>query len=397
MQDFMIWVPTQIFFGKNSLDYLAGSIKKYGDRVLLVYGGGSIKKIGLYDKVVKILNDNDIFFVEHSGVSANPKVSHMREGIKVARENNINVVLPVGGGSVIDEAKGIAGSLYSDKDPWDLAVEGKRLTHKIPPILTILTLAATGTEMSTGCVWVNDTIDVPVKKSFNGDDLRPKVSFLNPEFTYSVNKFQTGAGTCDIMSHVIESYFSNCEGAYLQARTAEAIMKTLVKYGPIAVNDPQNYEARANLMYSSSWGNNGLVVKGNLVSWSVHAMEHELSAYLGTTHGEGLAILTPNWMRWVLRKDKSKIFRFVEFGINVFGVDSDLSEDSIAEKSIESLEKFFYVDLGMRSKLRDIGVTEDMLEDFADRVATPGRLKYFENAYLPMSREDILEIYKASL
>ena len=395
MQDFMISIPTQIYFGKTALDHLAEGIKRYGDRVLLVYGGSSIKSIGLYDRVTNILKDSGIFYVEHSGVESNPKVSHLRKGLEIAKSNNVNVILPVGGGSVIDEAKGIAGGLYSDVDPWDMAVSHKRLSHKIPPIITILTLAATGTEMSTGCNWTNDTLEIPEKLGFNGDELRPKISFLDPQNTYSVSKFQTGAGTSDIMSHVIESYFSNSTGSFLQARTGEAIMKTLVKYGPIAITDPTNYEARANLMLAGSWGNNGIIVKGNLVSWSVHAIEHELTAYNDTTHGEGLAILTPHWMRWVL-EDTSKLYRFVDFGINVFDIDPLLSKNAIAEKAIAALENYFFHKLGMRSRIRDLNIPEDMLETFADRVATDGRLKYFEGAYRPMLREDVLRIYKAA-
>lgn len=393
MKDFMICIPTQIFFGRTALDNLASSIKQFGNRVLLVYGGGSIKKMGLYDKVVNILKENDIFFAEFGGVEANPKVSHLRKGIAFARENQIDMVLPVGGGSVIDEAKGIAGGYYYDGDVWELA--GKTLSHKILPVLTILTLAATGTEMSTGCNWTNDTIDPPEKKGFNGPELRPRVSFLNPEFTYTVSKFQTAAGTADIMSHVFESYFSNVPGAYLQARTAEAILKTLVKYGPIAVNEPENYEARANLMYASSWGNNGLIVKGNPANWSVHMLEHELTAYNDTTHGDGLAILTPRWMRWVI-EDETRLFRFVELGVNVFDIDKSLSDKEIAIKCIEAIEDYFWHKLGLHARLRDVGIPEEMLEVFTDHVATPGSLKYLAGGYRPIAREDILNIYKAA-
>lgn len=397
MKDFWIWVPTKIVFGETALDGLADGVKQWGKRVLLVTGGGSIKKMGLHDKVTKTLKDNDIFYVEYSGVEANPKVSHLRKGIEFARENEVDVVLAVGGGSVIDEAKGIAVGYHYDGDIWDLSTElnqkGAAVDTPVLPVLTVLTLAATGTEMATGCNWTNDTVTPYVKRGLHGPDVRPKISFLDPRNTYSVSRFQTAAGTADVLSHVFESYFSNVETAYMQARVAEALMKTLMKYGPIAMEEPENYEARANLMYCSSWGNNGYVVKGNLVAWSVHALEHELTAYNDTTHGEGLAILTPRWMRWVI-EDESKIWRFVELGVNVFDIDPSLPDKEIALKTIEAVEDFFWNKLELRSRLRDLDIEEDKLEMFAQQVDK--KLGYLANGYRPLTAEAIREIYKAS-
>lgn len=398
MKDFWIYVPTKIVFGKTALDGLADGIKQYGNRLMLVYGGGSIKKMGLYDKVVRILKDNDIFFVEHGGVEANPKVSHIRKGIEVARENKIDMVLAVGGGSSIDAAKGIAGGYYYEGDVWDLAIEknkaGLPVEHKMLPVLTVLTLAATGTEMATGCNWTNDTVTPNVKRGFHGPDVRPKVSFLDPRNTYTVSAFQTAAGTADVLSHVFESYFSNVPGAYMQARVAEALMKTLIKYGPIAVKEPENYEARANLMYCSSWGNNGYIVKGNQVNWSVHALEHELTSFNDTTHGDGLAVLTPRWMRWVI-EDESKLYRFVEMGVNVFGIDASLPDREIAEKAIECVEDFFWNQLGLHKNLRELGIKEEDIDMFVTQVEK--KLGYLSGCYRPYTcAEDIRRIYKDS-
>lgn len=397
MKDFWICVPTKIVFGETCLDSLAEGVRQYGKRVLLVTGGGSVKKMGLYDRVVNILNDNNIFFAEYSGVSANPKVSHIRKGIAFAREQQVDVVLAVGGGSVIDEAKGIAVGYGYEGDVWDLSTElnskGAAVSTPVLPVLTILTLAATGTEMSTGCNWTNDTITPHVKRGFHGPDVRPKISFLDPRNTYTVSPFQTAAGTADILSHVFESYFSNVETAYMQARVAEALMKTIIKYGPIAVKEPENYEARANLMYCSSWGNNGYVVKGNQVNWSVHALEHELTAFNDTTHGDGLAILTPRWMRWVI-EDESKIYRFVDLGVNVFGIDANLPDKEIALKAIECVEDFFWNKLGLHKNLREIGIKEEDLEMFAAQVEK--KLGYLSGAYRPYTAEDIRRVYRDS-
>lgn len=398
LDDFMIWVPTQIFFGKTALDHLAEGIKRFGgSRVILVYGGGSIKKTGLYDKVVKILDDNGIFHCEVSGVQPNPLASKIDEGLRIARENKVDFVLAVGGGSVIDSAKGIAGAYYFDGGVMDLMahLNGKPLeTDKVLPTGTILTLPATGSEMATGNTFVNDYVEKHTKAGFHGPYIRPRVSFLNPEFTYSLSKKQTVAGVSDIMSHIFESYFSNEKGAYLHARTAEGMLRTLIKYTPIALEEPDNYEARANIMYTGSWGNNGYIVKGNYVSWSVHLLENPLNERYNITHGEGLAILTPHWMRWAKRP--KNLYRYVELGINVFGIDAGLPEEEIADKTIEAVENFYYNVLGMPRRLRDLGIDPACFEDCASRFDTPTTISYQSMGFVPMKVADAVEIYKAA-
>lgn len=394
MVDFMICVPTQIFFGRSALENLADGVKKYGNRVMLVYGGGSIKKNGIYDKVTGILSDNDIFCCELAGVEPNPRVSLLKKGIAIARENKVDAVLAIGGGSAIDTAKGIAGAYYHDGDFWNLA-GANILSDKVLPVLTILTLPAAGSEMATGCTWVNDEVTPHIKSSFHGPYIRPRISYLNPEFTFTLSKRQTAAGVTDIMSHIFESYFSNVKGAYLHARTAEGMLKTLFRYAPIALEQPDNYEARANIMYCSSWGNNGLIVKGNYVSWSVHLLENPINEQYDCTHGDGLAVLTPHWMRWALREENR--YRYVEFGVNVLGIDSSLSAAEITEKAIAAVEDFFYNTLGMPRRLRDLGVQAEDLANYAKVFQEPICEAYQKEAFVPIDVQGALEIYKSAL
>lgn len=394
LDNFMIWVETQIFFGKTALEHLPEGIGRFGKRVLIVYGGGSIKKNGVYDKVVNTLDENDIFHCEVSGVQPNPKVDVIRKGIEIGRENKIDVILSVGGGSVIDTAKAIAVACYADCDVMEaIKVNGGNiLSDKVIPVLCVLTLPATGSEMATGSVFVGDD---GKKTSFHGPYIRPRVSFLNPEFTYTLPPKQTKAGAADIMSHIIESYFSNEKCAYLQARTAEGMMKTLIKYVPIALEEPDNYEARANIMYCGSWGNNGYIVKGNYVSWSVHMLEQPLNDMFHITHGEGLAIITPHWLRWA--KKPENLYRYVEFGVNVFGIDPSLPEDEIADKAIEALEHYFFDVLKMPRRLRDLGVTADAFDACGNVFLDPVMSAYQADAFVPLTKEAAIEILNAAL
>lgn len=392
LDNFMIWVGTQIFFGKTALEHLPEGVNRFGKRILMVYGGGSIKRNGVYDQVTSILKENGNFVVELGGVQPNPRVSLIRKGIEVARENKVDMVLAVGGGSVIDSAKGIACGYYYDGDVWELA--GKTVsTDKVLPVLTVLTIPATSSEMATGSTWLNDTI-VPHKKAgAHGPYMRPRVSYLNPEFTYTLPAKQTAAGVSDIMSHIIESYFSNEKRAYLQARTAEGMLKTLIKYTPIALAEPDNYEARANIMYCGSWGNNGYIVKGNYVSWSVHGLENSINEACDNTHGEGLAVLTPHWMRWAMRDEN--LYRYVDFAVNVFGVDPTLPEREIAERGIQELEAF-YEKIGMPKKLSELGAKYEDIEKYAERFNLPGTMAYQDGAFIPIRFQDAVEIYKAA-
>lgn len=387
MINFNYSIPTKVFFGKDQVNVLPEEVKKYGSRVLLVYGGGSIKKIGLYDKVVELLKSNNISFFELSGVEPNPRVTTVRKGIEICRENNIDLVLAVGGGSTIDCSKVIAAGVSYEGDPWDIVLDPSKIKSVIS-VASILTLAATGSEMNSGAVISN--LETNEKLGTGNPGMTPKFSILDPTYTISVPKNQTAAGTADIMSHTFEVYFNNTEGAYLQNRMAEAILKTCINYGRLAMDEPENYEARSNLMWASSLAINGILSYGKDTNWSVHPMEHELSAYYDITHGVGLAILTPAWMNYVL--NDNTVEKFAEYGVNVWNIDSSKDKYDIAKEAINKTRDFF-ISLDIPTTLREVGIEEEKLEEMANQVvrrrATVGNFK-------PLNAEDVLNIYKAS-
>lgn len=387
MLNFNYSIPTKIFFGRNKIDVLGVQIKKIGTKVLLVYGGGSIKKNGLYDNIIDIFKKNDISFWEISGVEPNPRISSVRKGIEICKENKIEVILAVGGGSTIDCAKVIGAGYYYDGDAWDIVIDPRKI-KKVLPIASILTLAATGSEMDSGAVITN--LETSEKIATGNKGMAPKFSILDPTYTFSVSKNQTAAGTADIMSHIFEVYFSNTKEAYLQNRMAEALLKTCINYGKKAIDEPENYEARANLMWTASLAINGILSYGKETEWSVHAMEHELSAFYDITHGVGLAILTPHWMEYAL--NDATVDKFVEYGINVWGLDSSVDKYEIAYNGIKKTKEYF-VSLEIPSSLREVGIGEERLEEMAKQATVNGKLGSFK----PLEAEDVLNIYKAAL
>ncbi len=387
MLNFDYSIPTKIFFGREKIEVLADQIKKYGSKVLLVYGGGSIKKSGLYNKIIDIFNKNNISFCELSGVEPNPRISRVRKGIEICRENKIELILAVGGGSTIDCAKVIAAGYYYDGDAWDIVLDSTKI-NKVLPIASILTLSATGSEMDAGAVITN--LETSEKLATGHEDMAPKFSILDPTYTFSVPKNQTAAGTADIMSHIFEVYFSNTKEAYLQNRMAEALLKTCVNYGKKAMDEPENYEARANLMWTSSLAINDLLSYGKETEWSVHAMEHELSAFYDITHGVGLAILTPHWMEYAL--NDNTVNNFVEYGVNVWGLDPSGDKYEIAHNAIKRTREYF-VSLGIPSSLREVGIGEEKLEKMAKQATVRGKLGNFK----PLDAQDVLNIYIAAL
>ena len=385
MNNFIYSIPTTICFGKGQVDKLPAAIKEYGDKVLLVYGGGSIKRSGLYDTIVSQFQQNGIDWVELSGVDPNPRIASVRKGVELCREHKVSVVLAVGGGSSIDCAKVIAGGVSYDGDAWDL-VTGKAKYTSALPVFSVLTLSATGSEMDDTAVITNP--ETKEKLGTGNPLLLPKCSILDPTYTFTVSQRQTAAGTADIISHIFEVYFSPVKTAYLQDRMAEAMLKTCMHYGPIAIAEPDNYEARANLMWTSSLAINGLLSLGKGNAWTVHPIQHELGAYYDITHGEGLAILTPAWMREVLSEDT--LDKFVEYGVNVFDIDKSLSKQQIAELAIQKTQDFFVNGLGIPATLRELGVEDTYFEEMAARVAP--RLK---TAFVPLTAEQIVSIYRA--
>lgn len=387
MLNFNYSIPTEIFFGRDKISVLAEEIKNYGTKVLLVYGGGSIKKMKLYEKITSILNENKISFWELPGVEPNPRISSVREGIEICREHEIELVLAVGGGSTIDCAKIIAAGYYYDGDAWDLVLDSGKINQALP-IATVLTLAATGSEMDAGAVITNP--ETNEKLGTGHPNIVPKFSILDPTYTFSVPQNQTAAGTADIMSHIFEVYFSNTKSAYLQDRMAEALLKTCIRYGLVAMAEPENYEARANLMWASSLAINNLLSYGKESEWSAHQMEHELSAFYDITHGVGLAILMPHWMTYSL--NESTLDKFVEYGVNVWGLDPGADKYEIARGGIQKTREYFSA-MGLPSSLKAVGIGAEKLEEMAKQATSRGTLGRFK----PLEEQDVLNIYKAAL
>ena len=386
MKNFIFNAYTEMIFGKGQIDKLPEVINRYGKNVLLVYGGGSIKKNGIYDRTIELLKDYNV--IELGGVEPNPKIESVREGVKLCRQNHIDVVLAVGGGSTIDCSKVIAGGYFYDGDPWDIVVDSSKI-DKVLPIVTILTLAATGSEMNKNAVISN--MESNQKLGTSSRKFIPQVSILNPEYTFGVPRIQTAAGTADIMSHIFENYFSNEKGTFIQDRFAEGILQACIKYCPIALENPCNYDARANLMWASSMALNGLTGAGKGDAWSCHPIEHELSAFYDVTHGVGLAIITPNWMRYIL--NDNTVRKFVKYAKNVWNIEDNGDQYEIANQAIDATEQFFK-DCKLPQTLSAIGINEEYFEKMARKAVYNGGLLY---AFVPLNEEDVIRILQMSL
>lgn len=374
--------PTKVLFGKDAIAGLPAEMAKCGKRVLLVYGGGSIKKTGLYDRVMELLKDFEVY--ELSGVEPNPRITSVRAGGQICREKNVDMVLAVGGGSVLDCSKIICDAPFYDGDPWDLVIDSSRITKALP-LFTVLTLAATGSEYDSAAVITNletnEKIGVLHPLNF------PRVSVLDPTYTLTVSKKQTAAGSADIMSHIFEQYF--VDGSCMVTEgLCESVLRTVIKFAPLAYADGNNYTARANLMWASSLACNGICQAGSDVgAWVCHAIEHELSAYYDITHGEGLALLTPVIMRYTLN-DKT-VKRYAYFAHRVF--DLPLQDDlyATAKAGIEALEQFF-ASIGLPKTLRDVGITQkDKFKVMAEHACKCFPLHL---AFVPLTPDQVCEI-----
>ena len=389
MNNFIYDIQTKVYFGENQInENLGNELKKYGKKVLLTYGGGSIKKNGLYDKVVSEIKNAGMELYELSGIDPNPRVTSVREGAEICKKENIDVLLAVGGGSVIDCTKFIGAATFYDNDPWDISC-GKVKVEKCLPIITVLTLAATGSEMNSGGVISN--LETNEKLGFGAYAMKPKASFLDPTNTYTVSKYQTACGSADILSHIFEVYFNMNADLYMLDTVMEGLMKTVIKYAPIALKEPNNYEARANLMWASSWAINGYINGGKQQAWTCHPIEHELSAYYDITHGLGLAILTPRWMKYVL--DEKTAERFYKFGVNVFDIDKNLSPMEVANKSIELLEQFLYNTLGLSRTLTELNIDDSKFSIMAKKACGDNVIKGFKE----LNKDDIEKILRMCL
>ena len=384
MENFIYDIPTTVYFGKGQLHQLERIIREYGKRVLLVYGGGSIKRNGIYDEVVLQLQKAGREYVELGGVEPNPSLYTVEKGVAVCRREQVDVIVAIGGGSAIDCAKVVSAAVCSDQTPWELVLHPKEIKRALP-VIAVLTIAATGSEMDHIAVITNP--ETKEKIGTRNPLLRPKAAILDPTFTFSVSAYQTACGVADIMSHTMESYFAR-EEAELQDRFAEGILKVCIKYGPIVLQEPTHYEARANLMWAASWAINDMLKLGHMTQWSVHPMEHPLSAFYSVTHGEGLAILTPHWMEYVLSEDT--VDKFARFAREIWQVE----EKDVWDMAREGIERLrgFYEQLHLRSSLGELGIDETHLDAMAMDAA---RQKV--NGYVSLSAEDVKNIYRNSL
>lgn len=384
--------PTKVYFGHDAMSHIHEELPRWGKNVLLVYGGGSIKESGIYDKVVDEIRKAGVSTYEISGVKPNPELPLAVKGARFCREAGIDLILAVGGGSVIDTAKVIAGSALYEGDPWKLVKSRAQISRALP-LLAIPTMAATGSEMNSCAVITNP--DTHEKLGWTTEALRPKVSFLDPKNTFTVPPAQTAFGSADILSHILEVYLNRAEGFDAMDGFMESMMRSVIRWAPLAMADGANEEARANLLWDSEWAINDLIDRGHSVSWSCHALEHELSAFYPVPHGLGLAILTPAFMEYVLNEDTAP--RLARFAARVMGVKEGKNEMKTARKGIKKLRKFFRKALSLPGSLSEIGMDDALFEDMAAHAMAWKGEDGILHGFSPLTEEDLLAIYRKAL
>ncbi|WNQ11147.1 iron-containing alcohol dehydrogenase [Paenibacillus aurantius] len=390
MNPFVYHNPTRLIFGKGQLKQLPQEVRKYGTNVLLVYGGGSIKRSGLYDKVTALLKEAGATVHEMGGVEPNPRLTTVHEGARLCREHNIDFLLAVGGGSTIDAVKAIAASAKYDGSFWDIVTRQAAVEEALP-FGTVLTLAATGSEMNSGSVITN--WETNEKRGWGSPHVFPRFSILDPENTYTVPKDQTVYGMVDIMSHVFEQYFHQEQNSPVQDGFAESILRAMIDTAPKLINDLQNYELRETVLYSGTMALNGTLAMGVTGDWATHGIEHAVSAIYDIPHGGGLAILFPNWMKHTLEEN---LPRYRNFAVRVFGIQAEGRDDrEVALEGIEAL-RAFWTSIGAPSRLADYDIDGSRIEEMAEKAidqgvsGTLGQLK-------KLTKEDVMEIYRMSL
>lgn len=389
MINFTFQNPTKIIFGKGTEKLVGVETKKYADKVLLHYGGGSIKKIGLYDTVVNSLMEAGVEFVELGGVQPNPRLSLVYQGIDICRKEGIKFILAVGGGSVIDSAKAIAVGVPYDGDVWDFYA-GKAKVRKALPVGTVLTIPAAGSEASPSSVITNE--DGWYKRGLTTDHIFPKFSILNPEFTYTLPNYQTACGAADIFAHIMERYFTNTRNVELTDRLCEAAMKTLINNVPKALANPTDYDVRAEIMWTATVAHNNLLGTGREEDWASHNIEHEISGIYDIAHGAGLAIVFPAWMKYVYKHD---VQRFAQFAVRVWDVEYNFyNPEETALKGIEKLKEFFS-SIGLPVSLREAGIDDSRLEEMADKCTASDTQTV--GGFVKLNKKDVYEILKLAL
>ena len=379
--------PTKLYFGDDALSFLPEALSGFGEKVMLTYGGGSIKKNGIYDDVVRILKECGKTIVEDAGVMSNPTVDKLYEGCRIAKENDVDLILAVGGGSTIDYAKAVSVSAWCEGDPWEkYYLQMEDVDNRIIPVGSILTMAGTGSEMNGGSVITNHETKLKIGHVF-GDNVMPKFSILNPKYTFSVPKYQMVAGIYDIFNHVSEQYFSG-EDDNVSEYISEALMKSVVRNSRIAVNNPEDYEARSNIMWAASWALNTFVGMGKSQDWEVHMIGQAIGAYTDATHGMTLSAVSIPYYNRILPYG---IPKFKRFATEVFGVDTaGKTDEEVAKEGLLAMENWMK-EIGVAMSVKDIGVTEEMIDGIADATFL------LDGGYKKLTREEVIEILEESL
>lgn len=386
MLNFEYYCPTKIIFGKGKENEVGSIVKQYGKKILLHYGGGSVIRSGLLDRVKTSLDNEGIEYVELGGVQPNPRLSLVNEGIKLVKEHNIDFILAVGGGSVIDSAKGIGlGSKY-DGDLWDIYLR-KATPKDHTPVGVILTIPAAGSEMSTSAVITNEV--TKEKRGYNTVYNRPVFSILNPELIYTVPKYHLAAGIVDMFAHVVERYFTNTTNVTVTDNLCLGVMNAIYTCGSKYINDVTNYDLAAEVMWAASMAHNGILDPGRLTDWASHKMEHSLSAYYDISHGGGLAVIIPAWMKYVYKHNPAIFAKYAEV---VFGIDSNGTDEEKALLGIQKTIEFFE-SLGLSTKLSSYNIDETKFVEMAKHATVFGPIGNFVKLY----EEDIVKIYKSAL
>ncbi|AIQ34599.1 MULTISPECIES: iron-containing alcohol dehydrogenase [unclassified Paenibacillus] len=387
MRNFDFYNPTKLIFGQGTLEALKTEVPKYGKNVLLMYGGGSIKRSGLYDKVIAELSAIDAVVTELSGVEPNPRLSTVHKGVELCHEHKIDLILAVGGGSVLDCAKAVAVGAKYDGDMWDF-VERKAAAQDALPLGTVLTMAATGSEMNSGSVITNEV--TKEKMGWGSIHAFPAFSILDPENTFTLPRDQTVYGMVDIMSHVLEHYFHTDGNTPVQDGFCETLLRTVIETAPKLIEDLNNYELRETIMYCGTMALNGMVSMGFAGDWATHNIEHAVSAVYDIPHGGGLAILFPQWMKYNLDTNPA---RFRKLAVNVFGVDpAGKTDKEIGLEGIEALRSF-WDSIGAPKTLADYDIDDSEIGSMADKAVRFGPFGNFRK----LDREDVVEIYKMAL
>ena len=379
--------PTKLYFGEDSLSYLIDELKHYGQNVLLVYGGGSIKKNGLYDEIITILKECGKNVAEVAGVMPNPTSDKLNEGVAIARENKTDFILAVGGGSVCDYSKAVSVSVNCNDDPWEkYFIRFEEPDCDIIPVGCVLTMAGTGSEMNGGSVITNHHTKQKIGHVF-GDNVMPKFSILNPKYTMTLPKYQMVAGIYDIFNHICEQYFSG-EDDNTSDYISEGLMRGLIHASRIAVENPQDYEARSNIMWTATWALNTLVGKGKTEDWMVHMLGQAVGAYTDATHGMTLAAVSLPYYRYIMPYGLKK---FARFAAEVWGISRDgKTDEQLANEGISAMESWMQ-GIGLVMHLKDLGATEDMIEGIADATFI------LEGGYKVLDRDEVIQVLKASM